>query len=699
VAYHAGRTPHPAQRNPNFVKSISSLVPQRYRLLLWVLLLFLSITLITRLGLLVFEADGANFAPATLLVILAVGLLNDLAAFAYVLIPFALLALVLGNGPRRRRLHAVAASALLAAATFGFLFTALAEGTFWNEFSSRFNFIAVDYLVYTREVIGNIWQSYPLGWLLGGIGLLTVGLLWVVRKPFWRAASAEGGTLPTRLLMTVLLLALPAASFLLVDGALREHLATPSERELASDGYYEFMRAFRSNDLDYFRFYKTLPQERADTLLRQAFQAGDPGIQFVARGMPAAHAVVAPGPASGKHVVLVSIESLGSDYVQSFGGKQGLTPNLDRLAGQGMTFTQLYATGLRTVRGLEAITLSIPPTPGHAVPVRKHNAGLQSLGGVLKQNGYKPIYLYGGYSYFDNMKGFFSANGYDVVDRTDVADADIHHETVWGIADEDIFRHAIKVIGTEVAAGQKVFVHIMTTSNHRPFTYPDGRVDIPSGSGRDGAVKYTDWAIGDFMREAGSQPWFKDTVFVFLADHTSHGRGRTDLPPENYRIPMIIYSPGFVPVRQVTDVASQIDLAPTLLALLNVSYTSEFFGQDILVTAHRHPRAFMANYLTVGYLQDGNVVELTPKKTASVADAVTGADRSGKDGAAALIDNVVAYYQTTAVELLQLEARDLQAGIAPAPVESGSPRPLQAGRKGDAVSAQPASVAQASAIP
>jgi phosphoglycerol transferase MdoB-like AlkP superfamily enzyme len=678
------------------VKPISSLVPQRYHLLLWVLLLFLSVNLVTRLGLLVFEAESANFAPTALLPILAVGLLNDLAASTYVLIPFTLLALVLGDGPRRRRLHAIAASALLAAATFGFLFTALAEGTFWNEFSSRFNFIAVDYLVYTREVIGNIWQSYPLGWLLAGIGLLTVALLWVVRKPFWQAASAEGGTLPTRLLMTVLLLSLPVASFLLVDGALRDRLATPSARELASDGYYEFMHAFRSNDLDYFKFYRTLPQEQADSLLRQEFRAGEPGIRFVERRMPAAHEVVPAGPASGKHVVLVSIESLGSDYVESFGGKKGLTPNLDRLAGEGMTFTQLYATGLRTVRGLEAITLSIPPTPGHAVPVRKHNAGLQSLGSVLKQSGYKPIYLYGGYSYFDNMKDFFSGNGYEVVDRTDVADADIHHETVWGIADEDMYRHAIKVIGAEAAAGRKVFAHIMTTSNHRPYTYPDGRVDIPSGSGRDGAVKYTDWAIGEFMREASSQPWFKDTVFVFLADHTSHGRGRTDLPPENYRIPMIVYSPGFVPVRQVTDVASQIDLAPTLLGLLNVGYTSEFFGQDILVAAQRHPRAFMANYLTVGYLEDGNVVALTPKKTASIADAVTGADRSHEDGAAALIDDAVAYYQTTSVELRQLEARDLQASTAPAPAPSASPRPVLASRAAAPFSARPESTRVAS---
>jgi phosphoglycerol transferase MdoB-like AlkP superfamily enzyme len=639
--------PHP----PHPVKRLLDRIPHRYHLLLWVAGLFLGINLVTRLGLMVFEGDPGNFAPARLLGILAIGLLNDLAAAAYVLVPFALLALVLGNGPRRRRLHGVTASLLLLAATFGFLFTALAEGTFWNEFSSRFNFIAVDYLVYTREVIGNIWQSYPMGWLLAGIAVATAGILWSVRGPVWRAAHGHGGALPTRLALTSVLLALPVLSFLFVDDGLRETLVTPSARELASDGYYEFMHAFRSNDLDYFKFYRTLPPERADAVLRQEFRDGQPDMEFAGQHMPAAHVVRPAGPPTGKHVVLVSIESLGSDYVQSFGGKPGLTPNLDRLAAQGMTFTELYATGLRTVRGLEAITLSIPPTPGHAVPVRKHNAGLQSLGGVLKQNGYQPIYFYGGYSYFDNMKDFFSANGYDVVDRTDVPDAEVHHETVWGIADEDLYHHAIEVIDRRVASGQKVFAHIMTTSNHRPYTYPEGRVDIPSGSGRDGAVKYTDWAIGEFMREASRHPWFADTVFVFVADHTSHGRGRTDLPPENYRIPMIVYSPGFVPVRQVTDVASQIDVAPTLLGLLNVGYTSEFFGQDILSAGHRHPRAFMANYLTVGYLEGGRVVELAPGKSAQVVDATTGADITDAPGTEALIDDVVAYYQSAAGEL------------------------------------------------
>lgn len=630
----------------------TSFIPPRYRTLFWVLLLFLLINLLTRLGLMLFEGDSSNFAFSVLPKILFTGLLYDLAAGSYVLIPFVLLALIVGNGPRRRWLFAVSATLLLGIAVFSFLFTALAEGTFWNEFSSRFNFIAVDYLIYTREVLGNIWQSYPVTWLLLGIALVALALLWLVHKPFWRAANAEAGSLPKRLVMTLLFLCLPVASYFLVKDTGRDSFARPAERELASNGYYEFMRAFRTNDLDYFKFYKTLPTEQANQLLQQAFHQGQPELKFVQNAMPTAHLIQPSAAPLQKNIVLISIESLGADFVESFGGKAGLTPNLDRFAKEGLTFDQLYATGLRTVRGLEALTLSLPPTPGHAVPTRQHNTGLQTLGGVLKQNGYAPFYIYGGYSYFDNMENFFTGNGYQVVDRTDVATTDIHHETIWGIADEDILHHAISVINKQVAGGQKVFAHIMTTSNHRPFTYPEGRIDIPSGSGRDGAVKYTDWAIGNFMQEASQQPWFKDTLFVFVADHTSHGRGRTDLPPENYRIPMIIYAPAFIQPQKITYLASQIDVAPTILGLMNIPYLSEFYGQDIRLAGATNQRAFMANYLTVGYLKDSKVFELMPKQTTKVVDAKTGAELPAD---AATTDEAIAYYQTAAARLNALQ--------------------------------------------
>lgn len=618
----------------------------RYFVLVWVAALFLAISLLTRLGLLVFDAELANFLPWRAASLLGIGLLYDVAALSYVLVPFALIALWFPAGRIGRKAHAWAASALLLAALFTMLCVAVAEALFWNEFSSRFNFISVDYLIYTRETLGNIRESYPLGVMVGCTAAIAVACFLAIARPVWRAAAGDAPSFSRRLLATLLILASPAASFLTLGDGPRDALPSASSRELAGNGYYEFARAFRSNDLDYDTFYRTVPESAAEQEMRHEFVEAHSTAVFTHGSNPLERQVTALEAPKPLNVVLVTIESLGADYVESFGGKAGLTPNLDRLGAEGLRFTGIYATGTRTVRGLEALSLSVPPTPGHAVLTRKNNKGFQTLGGVLKQQGYEPLFLYGGYSYFDNMNDFFGGNGYTVVDRTSLARSEISHETIWGVADEDLFKLVTREIDARAASGQKVFAHVMTTSNHRPFTYPAGRIDIPSKSGRDGAVKYTDWAIGNFIKEASTRPWFKDTLFVFIADHTSHGRGRTDLPPENFHIPLILYAPGVLNPGTIEAVASQIDVGPTILGLLNVSYNSHFFGQDILTEGRYHQRALMANYLTVGHMEEGVVVELSPKRHARVLEASTGRELPMKDPTnVSWIEEAISYYQ------------------------------------------------------
>jgi len=624
-------------------------LPPRYLALMWAAGLFVVINALVRLGLLIFEGDAANLVPWRLVPVAMVGLLYDLVAASYLLVPFAIVALVLPDKSWGRRSHAFVASALIVLSLFGLLSVAIAEALFWNEFSSRFNFIAVDYLIYTREALGNVRESYPVNALLMAVAAVSFGIFWIIRRNVWTAAADEGGTLWQRLAASIAILALPAVSMFVVGDAPREALPTTSTRELAANGYYEFVRAFRNNDLDYHTFYLTMPEREARREMRDEFEEARSTAVFTDGLHPLERKVSAVGLPRQMHVVLVTMESLGANFVGSYGGKSGLTPNLDRLAREGLNFTQVYATGTRTVRGLEALALSIPPTPGHAVLTRKNNRGFQTLGGVFKDVGYEPIFIYGGYSYFDNMKAFFGGNGYTVVDRSSLGKSEISHETIWGVADEDLFKMVLREVDARAAVGKKVFAHVMTTSNHRPFTYPAGRVDIPSGSGRDGAVKYSDWAIGKLIAEASTRPWFKDALFVFIADHTSHARGRTDLPPENYHIPLVIYAPSVLAPRTIDAVASQIDVGPTILALLNVSYTSRFFGQDILTEGQHHQRALMANYLTVGHMEDGILVELSPKRRARVLDAKTGRDVSAHDPKAdAWINETVAHYQIAA---------------------------------------------------
>ncbi len=631
----------------NAMKALQAWVPRRYATLLQFVVAFLVINAMVRAVLLVFDGDIENYAIGRMCAIFLSGLVYDLAAVAWFLIPLALIALVFPNNRFGRRAHAVLACIVYFGLLITLLFTAVSEFLFWNEFSSRFNFIAVDYLVYTREVLGNIEESYHVPAILSGIVVVAVLIAWPLSKRFWAAASADGGTWPRRLVVFFAILFIPAASFYLINDSLKTMQSSTSASQLAANGEYELFRAFRVNKLDYQAFYRMLPEQVAENLLRQQFAKAHTTADFLpGSDNPIRRRIQAEGPERDLNVVLVSIESMGADYLASFGGEHEWTPNLDRLAHEGMMFTQMYATGLRTVRGLEALTLSMPPTPGHAVVMRKNNKGFQTLGEVFRDKGYESLYVYGGYSYFDNMKDFFSGNGYTVIDRTDIPDNQVSHETIWGVADEDLFRKAIREMDARTAGGGHVFEHVMTTSNHRPYTYPEGRINIPSGSGREGAVKYTDWAIGQFVKEASTRPWFKDTVFVFVADHTSHGRGRTDLPPENFHIPLIIWSPAHIQPRRIDSVASQIDVGPTLLALLNFSYTSSFFGQDILAEGRYNQRALMANYLTVGSMAHGMVVELNPKRMATVVDAANGKTLRDNDPVGGrLVDDTVAYYQ------------------------------------------------------
>jgi phosphoglycerol transferase MdoB-like AlkP superfamily enzyme len=630
----------------------------RYRVFLWVLGIVLLTSLFTRLGLLWYEGDANNFLPAILAKILAVGLVYDLAAYTWIILPFSLVALLMGQGHTWRKLHGLLASLLFVICIATLVFQSAAEFLFWNEFESRFNFIAVDYLLFTREVVGNIQQSYPLEAILGGIVVVSLLLTALSIRPFWRAAAGDAPLFRQRLLIFIGLSLLPAMTFFGLDETLHKQMSRPATRELASNGTYSLFRAARNNELSYAKYYKRLDIDTEKSVLREELAEARSNHQMLENDHdPMLRHIPARGERLLKNVVLVSIESLGSDYVGAFNGSKSnrtLTPHLDKLARESLIFSHLYATGLRTVRGLEAITASVPPTPGHALPMREHNKGMQTLGQVFEDNGYEALYLYGGYSWFDNMKDFFGGNGYTVIDRMAIPDDQISHETIWGVADEDLYRLSLREMDARYAKHIPFFAHIMTTSNHRPYTYPAGRVSIPSHTGRDGAVQYSDWAIGQFMAEVKKRPWYKDSILVFVADHTSHGRGRIDLPPENFRIPLIIHAPGLVAPGVVDDIASQIDIAPTLLSLLNIAYDSHFFGQDILHEAKHHPRAFMTNNLTIGYMEAGLIVELGPLQYVRVVRAADGKEVPADDPVAAhLIKEAISYYDQAAEYILQ----------------------------------------------
>jgi phosphoglycerol transferase MdoB-like AlkP superfamily enzyme len=609
-----------------------------------VFVVFVGASLLTRIGLALVNGEAAEFAPWRMAHWMAIGAVYDVAAGAFVMLPFVAIAWMWPAARARAAFRlVVVACAIVACAVLAF--SSVAEFFFWNEFSARFNFIAVDYLIYTREVVGNVRESYPLAPIVAAVALTASILFAAAARTLWRAGAGPPMRLRARSAYFGAYTAVAALSFALVPASWKESVDGAQAQQLAGNGPWEFFHAFNTNEIDYERYYATLPIEDAYREVQKEFIEAGP-VDFTGNAaLPIERRIHAAGPRKRLNVVLISVESLSAAYLGAFGNPRALTPNLDRLAGDSLLFTRVYATGTRTVRGLEALALSLPPTPGHSVIKRPNNENLHTVGEVFAAQGYEPIYLYGGYGYFDNMEHFFGSNGYTFIDRKSIDRADVHYENIWGVADEDLFTLALRELDRRHAAGRPFFAHIMTTSNHRPYTYPPGRVAIASGTGADGAVQYTDWAIGDFVERARRHPWFTDTVFVIVADHCAAARGRTDLPLDRFHIPLLIYAPAHIAPRRVDTIASQMDVAPTVLALLNFEYVSRFFGQDILSEGRTHQRAVMANYQTVGYYENGMLVELRPQRRVRVIDAASGGELPPTELTRHFTNEAIGYYQ------------------------------------------------------
>ncbi len=574
--------------------------------------LFVSSSLLTRIALLLHTPDAWSAGAAPLTQAFVWGALYDLAAASTLLFLAVPYLTLLPQRVFSSRWHRRFMAGFFLTLIYGLLFTAVAEWTFWDEFGTRFNFIAVDYLVYTREVIGNILESYPVLPILAGLLVLAVGILALLARTGWfEVWSRQRTPLGSRLRAAALWLVLPIAFLAALDGRTLPELGDQYAQELARNGPYSLFGAFRDNELPYARFYPRIPEAEATERLRRWLREDE--ARFAARDASRLlRHIDHPGPELRLNVVQITVESLSAKYLGVFGNDQGLTPYLDELAHNSLLFTRFYATGNRTVRGMEALTLSLPPTPGRSVVKRPRNAGLFSLGALFRKRGYDTQFLYGGYGYFDNMNAFFSGNGYRVIDRGSVPKEEVTFSNAWGAADEDLFRWSLAEADRAHAEGKPFFQFVMTTSNHRPFTYPEGRIAIPSHQGRHGGVQYTDWAIGEYFQQARTRPWFDDTLFLVVADHCAGTRGRVEIPPRRYHIPLMIHAPRHVQPGIVQRLSSQIDLAPTLLGLLHWSYESRFFGRDVLAMDAGEERALIATYQSLGYLKDDRLTVLRP---------------------------------------------------------------------------------------
>lgn len=605
-------------------------LPNRFALISLFFCWFLLCSFLLRIVFLAWQFQEVSWQPGHVLRTLLTGVVFDTVAASLVLLPAIIYFALYPNRWIGKRADRIITYFFFGLTVFVFVFSFFAEVTFWEEFRSRFNFIAVDYLIYTHEVVANIQESYPLPLLIGGVLVATLLVVFVgLRRGAFSQAFHSKATGTQRIAVFSVFVLVALAGVFGLDNSDAEWSQNRYHSEISKNGVYSFFAAFRNNRMDFNEFYTTITDERAFSLVREKLSAGN--VSYERSGKSIKRNIKDSLTANTKpNVVVIMVESLSAKFLTAFGNDAHITPFLDSLAGQSVFFENMYATGTRTVRGMEAVTLSIPPTPGQSIVKRPGNSNLFTIGQVFSAKGYDNNFFYGGDGYFDNMNAFFGGNGFAIYDRGrgsvlsddikttrhNIEDHEVTFENAWGICDEDIYRKMLSVSDEKYAAGKPFFNFIMTTSNHRPYTYPEGKVKIPSGKNRQGAVQYTDYALRQLFKDAAQKPWFKNTVFVIVADHCASSAGKNEIDVANYHIPALVVNLPSHLNQKIKTQCSQIDLFPTLFGLLHWDYQSNFFGQDILGSRYE-PHAFVATYRKLGYMKGDSIAILSDQKKQS----------------------------------------------------------------------------------
>jgi phosphoglycerol transferase MdoB-like AlkP superfamily enzyme len=452
----------------------------RFRILVVFGGFLLALAFLTRLTLLTAQDAWIAHGPVVLLKALAVGEVYDLVSCAWVLAPFALYLTFVPERWFAHRFHRAAAWALLGASVFGALFVAVVEYFFFEEFNGRFNFVAVDYLLYPTEVVENIWQSYPTGKVLVGVVALTLTILFLPRRKLAAAWEVPSG--PAVRVAALLACALPLVG---LSSEVTPRLAQVSDdralNELALNGYYSFFQALLGADAPYSGLYAERPEGEVLARLHRLLAEPASARSTFAPGSTL-RPIDNPGPERRLNVVVVLEESLGSEFIGALQppgsagtGAGSLTPQYDALATQGVLLTHAYSTGNRTIRAIEATTSSLPPLPGTSIVKRSASTGLFTLPALLRSRGYQTAWIYGGRALFDGMGGYLKRNGVDrIVDQADMSKGAF--TTAWGACDEAIFDRALVEMDAMHATGRPFYTLVLTVSNHRPYTFPEDTI-------------------------------------------------------------------------------------------------------------------------------------------------------------------------------------------------------------------------------
>ncbi|MCF2948639.1 LTA synthase family protein [Paraglaciecola aquimarina] len=513
------------------------------------------------------------------------------------------------------------------------LFFELATPAFIIEYGFRPNRLFIEYLAYPDEVMKMLFNGHlaTITIVFSSLIILSLGIWRTLDKLVLTCKNKLQLNIPSSL---VSFLALILVLFLCARGTVGHRPINPSLVYFSTDplinsltlnSLYCVAHAYKQfgDEKNASKLYGKMENQQIIKLVQQETLL-EP-VKFISSSQPSLAIRKPLYQGKPKNLVIILEESLGAQYVSSLGGL-AITPEIDKLNAQGWAFNHLYATGTRSVRGIEAVITGFTPTPSRAVvKLDKSQQNFFTIASLLKNNNYTTQFIYGGESHFDNMKSFFLGNGFtDIVDFKDILDPKF--VASWGASDEDLFNQANIELNKLHQSNKPFFSFIFTSSNHDPFEIPDGVVTPIKYTEqqlatydskellRHKAIQYADYALGKFINKAKIQDYWQDTIFLVVADHDARAMGNALVPINNFHIPGVILNSG-IETKVENRVVSQIDLAPTLLSLMGVTNQSPMLGHD-LNDPNASGRAMMQYADNFAYMQGQEVTILQPQKPA-----------------------------------------------------------------------------------
>ncbi|MFT6654230.1 MAG: phosphoglycerol transferase MdoB-like AlkP superfamily enzyme [Marinomonas primoryensis] len=589
-------------------------------------LFFLVVTLfcltVSRLFLMAWKFDRIDSIDDWV-TLLGFGLRIDLASISYIIGIPAVISLLISGIPYLNRVWNILTRIWLTSTFVLLIFMEASTPAFIEEYSLRPNRLFVEYLLYPKEVFSMLIEGHKLTLLMTSL-ITTITI--ILAYQFFRKQSILSRPQPKWFERPVLVVIVFTLAFLGARSSLQHRAINPSYTAFTNDplvnsltlnSTYSLLYAVSqmSGEVSSFELYPNMKQDDVITQIHKAM--GLEKTQFTSSEFPTLHKQVATRHFDRpKNLVIILEESLGAQFVGSLGGLP-LTPEYDKLVPEGWSFNNLYATGTRSVRGIEAVITGFVPTPARStVKLPNSQTNFFTIAKLLGRQGYDTNFIYGGGAHFDNMKSFFLGNGFDsIIEEKDFLNPEFLGS--WGVSDEDLFSKANQDFVTKSKSGKPFFSLVFSSSNHDPYEFPDNKIELyntPKNT-RENAVKYADHAIGHFFKLAKQENYWKDTVFLVVADHDARTT-RSDLVPiPSFHIPALILGEGIVP-KQDNRITSQIDLAPTLLSLIGVDSTHPMIGQDMTNVSDEYiGRAIMQFNDNQAYMKGNQVVILQPQKS------------------------------------------------------------------------------------